>query len=95
MITRLWGKADKHELEFTQIFEDKWKADVPADFTDGCYVVELTAMNHRGYTTSWIGTLYMLQGTPCLHIKPPKYLIWLKPQRYEIVMKERCCYCGK
>ncbi len=95
IIIRVWGKADNFEIEFTNTGGTAWECTVPPDLEDGQYAVEINAMNEHGETAYWTGILFMLQGTPCLHIKPPKYLIWLKPQRYEIIMKERCCYCGE
>lgn len=67
MIERVYGKADKYEIEFA---EDGglWKAAVPADLTDGKYVVELWAIDSFGFTAYFTGILYMFDGQAVIEL---------------------------
>lgn len=67
MIKRVYGKADKYEIEFR---EDGgvWNAAVPADLTDGKYVVELWAIDDFGFTSYYTGILYMFDGQAVLKL---------------------------
>lgn len=98
-IVRLHGTADNFEIEFSKGTDGLWRCSVPADLEDGQYAVQLYAINEQGAWTYWTGLLYMLQGMPCIHMKPPKYLVWCKPhgieiealpQRVRVMVKERC-----
>lgn len=76
MITRVWGKADSFNLEFTQGSDGRWYAVVPTDYEDGQYAVEIHAINELGYTAYWTGTLFISDGRVCIHMQPPEFLIW-------------------
>ena len=97
-IIRLWGTADKFEIEFNKnTSTGRWDVTIPADLEDGHYVVELYAMNEYGETGYWTGVLFMLQGRPHIHITPPKYVIWCRQtwnisccQTWSITAIERC-----
>lgn len=100
-IIRLWGTADKFEIEFDKNdATGQWDVTIPADLEDGHYVVELFAMNEYGETGYWTGVLYMLQGRPHIHIQPPRYVIWcraessisLLPPAWNISAVKRCNY---
>lgn len=79
-IIRLWGTADKFEIEFDKNpSTGLWDVTIPADLEDGHYVVELFAMNEYNETGYWTGVLFMYQGRPHIHIKPPRFVIWSKP----------------
>ena len=80
-IVRLWGTADKFDIEFDKnTVTGLWETQIPADLEDGHYVVELYAMNEYGETGYWTGVLFMLQGRPYIDIKPPKYIIWCRTE---------------
>lgn len=89
-VIRLWGTADKFDIEFKKNSSTgRWDVTIPADLEDGHYVVELFAMNKYGETGYWTGVLFMLQGRPCIHITPPKYVIWnIPPCTCELVPSE-------
>lgn len=98
-IIRLWGTADKFEIEFDlNPSTGRWDVTIPADLEDGHYVVELFAMNEFGETGYWTGVLYMLQGRPHIHIQAPRYVIWcraessisLLPPAWSISTVKRC-----
>lgn len=100
-IIRLWGTADKFEIEFDKNdATGQWDVTIPADLEDGHYVVELFAMNEYGETGYWTGVLFMLQGRPHIHIQPPRYVIWcraessisLLPSAWSISAVKRCNY---
>lgn len=80
MITRVWGKADSFALEFTKDENGLWTAEVPTDYEDGQYAVEIHAVNQMGYSTYWTGLLFISDGKVCLHIKPPEYIIWVQTE---------------
>lgn len=80
-IIRLWGTADQFDIEFKKNnYTGRWDTTIPADLEDGHYVVELYAMNKFGEVGYWTGVLFMLQGRPHIHIQPPRYVIWSKPE---------------
>ena len=90
-IIRLWGTADKFEIEFTKnTSTGRWDVSIPADLEDGHYVVELYAMNEFSEVGYWTGVLFMVQGIPHIHIKPPKYIIWRCPAAWDISVVKRC-----
>ena len=67
MITRVYGRADSYEIEFTES-GGMWNAAVPADLTDGKYVVELWAEDERGVAVYYTGILYMFDGNAVLEL---------------------------
>lgn len=90
-IVRLWGTADKFDIEFDKNpSTGLWDVTIPADLEDGHYVVELYAMNEYGETGYWTGVLFMYQGRPHIHIKPPRFVIWSCPQAWKISVVKRC-----
>lgn len=68
MITRVWGKADRFEIEF--VYQDgRWDfRGLPPDLDDGQYAVELHAAKDSGSVGHWTGILYMMQGVASLCI---------------------------
>ena len=58
-IEAVWGTCDGHGIVFTQVSNDIWTCDVPADLSDGKYIVELYARNQSGMTIYTTAILYM------------------------------------
>lgn len=102
-ITRVWGKADTFDIEFTEKTDGKWCVNIPPDFTDGQYAVELYAQNSYGERVYWTGILYMHNGRACLHFNKKSCTLWLRPlqcslnliSRKTVLNLERVCSCGK
>lgn len=67
MITRVYGKADNFELEFTWD-GSVWNAAVPADLSDGKYVCEFYAVDNYGFTSYYTGILYMFDGKAVIEL---------------------------
>ena len=88
-ITRVWGKADSFDIEFTYIGGTRWKASVPPDKNDGVYAVGIWAMNEYGEVAYWAGELFMCGGVCCLNIHQSAYQIWFLPFNYRIEVSER------
>ena len=97
-IARVWGVAD----EFGLVFEKRdggWTAAVPPDLEDGQYATEIFAEDIYGARAIWSGILYMHNGKCCLHLKMPKYTMWLLPMMQlaptavnELRYEGACCY---
>jgi len=55
MIEAVWGTCDGYGIVFTQVSNDTWTCEVPADLSDGTYYVEIYARAKSGvviYTTA-------------------------------------------
>ncbi len=59
MITAMHGHCDGFEVTYTKVGEGFWQAEVPADLSDGKYVVDIYAVDTTGYIAYWTGILYM------------------------------------
>lgn len=78
MIIALVGRADNHELVFTRGDDGLWRVAVPADLSDGQYVVELTATTDAGKQGYWTGILYLNHAWEvCAHIIEDDLSVWL------------------
>lgn len=103
VITRVWGRADAFDIEFTKRSDGKWYVNIPPDLTDGQYAVELYAQNSYGERAYWTGILYMHNGRACLHFNKKSCTLWLRPlqcslkfvERKTELKLERVCVCGK
>lgn len=62
MIVAVYGTCDNFDVVFSHVGGDRWETDVPADYTDGRYVVELYAKDTAGFLIRWSGILYMYDG---------------------------------
>ncbi len=103
VITRVWGRADAFDIEFTKRSDGKWYVNIPPDLTDGQYAVELYAQNSYGERAYWTGILYMHNGRACLHFNKKSCTLWLRPLQCSLkfvgrkteLKLERVCLCGK
>lgn len=59
MIVEVYGKCDGVDIVFTPSTGNKWVCEVPADYSDGTYVVELWAVSDTGGIGYYTGILYM------------------------------------
>ena len=59
MIVRIYGTCDGKDVVFRKVTEEQWICTVPADLTDGTYIVEIWAESDNGYTTYTTAILYM------------------------------------
>ena len=83
-ITRVWGKADGFDIEFTHKEGAEWLCSVLPDTADGQYAVEIWALNSVGLTDFWSGFLYMCNGLCHLEIHASPYRIHIKPTEERI-----------
>ncbi|MBR3767514.1 MAG: Ig-like domain-containing protein [Clostridia bacterium] len=103
LITRVWGRADAFDIEFTQRLDGKWYVNIPPDLTDGQYAVEIYVQNIYGERAYWTGILYMHNGRACLHLSKTSCTLWLRPSMCSLnfihrkteLKLERVCACGK
>ena len=107
-ILRVWGQADGIELKFVKIKDGEWDSSptpIPIDYEDGQYVVTLYAEDSDKRVSTWNGILYITNGFSHLHIKEENFVFWLlpeknnytlqlKPQHFELILKEECDYHG-
>lgn len=78
MVTKVWGKADRFELVFSNLGNDNWAANVPADLEDGQYVVELHCEDEEGNRAYWTGILYMSNSeNASVRIVADKFKLWM------------------
>lgn len=89
-IVRVWGTADSIPIELHKL-NGRWVCDLPPDFVDGQYAVQLSAQKANGKIGVWTGILYVCDGIACLHLKPEKYTLWLCPERIQIHLIKECC----
>lgn len=87
-IIRVWGRADEFELEFVPSPEGNWRANIPADLSDGQYAVEIHAYNNFDESTYWTGILYMCRGISCMHLDISDITFWLKSTRLKCCLSE-------
>lgn len=59
MIVAMYGHCDSFDVTYTKIGENFWQAEVPADLSDGKYVVDIYGVDTTGYIVYWTGILYM------------------------------------
>lgn len=59
MVVKVYGKCDGVDIIFTPSTGNKWVCEVPADYSDGTYVVELWAVSDTGGIGYYTGILYM------------------------------------
>ena len=59
MIVEMYGHCDTFDVVYTCIEPGLWQATVPADLTDGKYVVDIYGVDSTGYIVYWTGILYM------------------------------------
>lgn len=59
MIIAMYGHCDSFDVTYTRIGEGLWQAEVPADLSDGKYVVDIYGVDTTGYIVYWAGILYM------------------------------------
>lgn len=59
MIIAMYGHCDSFDVTYTIIGEGLWQAEVPADLSDGKYVVDIYGVDTTGYIVYWTGILYM------------------------------------
>ena len=86
-IVKVWGRADSIALEYSQLVDWCWYAEVPADMEDGEYAAEVYAQNACGGTAYWTGILYMHSGRARLVLKPQPYVLWLQPPAVELIYR--------
>lgn len=58
-IQSVWGTCDGYGIIFTQVSDDTWSCDVPADLDDGTYIVEIYAKTYSGITIYTTAILHM------------------------------------
>ena len=62
MLVEMYGHCDDFDVVYTCIEPGLWQATVPADLTDGKYVVDIYGVDSTGYIVYWTGILYMYDG---------------------------------
>ncbi|MDP4152877.1 MAG: PF13754 domain-containing protein [Bacillota bacterium] len=62
MVTSITGRADSFDLVFKKNQLGQWDATVPADLSDGTYVVEIWARDECGNIAYYTALLYMYEG---------------------------------
>lgn len=55
----MYGHCDDFEVTYTNVGKGLWQAEVPADLSDGKYVVDIYGVDTSGYIVYWTGILYM------------------------------------
>lgn len=58
-IIAMYGHCDSFDVTYTKIGENLWETEVPADLSDGKYVVEIYGIDETGFIVYWTGILYM------------------------------------
>lgn len=58
-IVSVYGKCDGIFINFKLMNNGRWECIIPADFTDGTYVIELFAVDVAGNVGFYTGKLYM------------------------------------
>lgn len=78
MVIKVWGKADRFDIIFSNLGNDKWAATVPADLEDGQYIVELYCEDDSGSRAYWTGILYLSNGeNATVRIVADKFKLWM------------------
>ena len=67
-IEMVWGTCDGYGILFTQVSNDTWICDVPADLSDGMYIVEIYARTFGGVTIYTTAILHMFD-SKCVSFK--------------------------
>ena len=58
-IIAMYGHCDSFDVTYTKIGGNLWETEVPADLSDGKYVVEIYGIDETGFIVYWTGILYM------------------------------------
>lgn len=89
MVIRVWGKADRLELVFSNLGNDNWVASVPADLEDGQYVVELYCEDDGGNRAFWTGILYLSNSeNASIRIVADKFKVWMVNEKVPETQEE-------
>lgn len=59
MLTAMYGHCDSFDIVYEKVSEGLWQAEVPADLSDGKYVVDIFGIDDTGFIVYWSGILYM------------------------------------
>ena len=59
VVVSIHGTCDGKDILFSKITDEQWICTVPADLSDGTYVVDLWAESNNGFTTYATAILYM------------------------------------
>lgn len=59
MIVSMYGRCDNFDVVYTKVGDGLWRTKVPADLSDGKYVVDIYGIDSTGYIVYWTGILYM------------------------------------
>lgn len=59
MIVSVYGTCDGKEIVFHKVTGEQWQCVVPADLSDGTYVVEIWAVAYEGFVVYTTAILYM------------------------------------
>lgn len=93
MIETMWGTCDGVEIIFTQTSVDTWECDVPADFQDGTYIVEIWAKTNSDMLIYTTAVLYICDAKcVALDLMPDGYFVQIKTEDYRVKLLQDC-YC--
>lgn len=59
MIVSMYGHCDDFDVVYAKTDNNLWQTNIPADLSDGKYVVEIYGVDNTGYIAYWTGILYM------------------------------------
>ena len=103
MIVAMYGHCDSFEVTYTKVGEGLWQTEVPADLSDGKYIVDIYGVDSAGYIAYWTGILYMYDSRMVgLELLQDSHVIfWDSSDRIEIgtspvlnLEQGRCSPCG-
>lgn len=88
-LVSVWGTCDGVEILFDEISEDVWATNVPADLSDGQYIVEVWGCTHTGFLIYTTAVLYLCDSR-CVFLKfmPDDLFIKIKMNDYHVMAKE-------
>lgn len=100
----MYGHCDSFDIVYTQTSENLWQAEVPADLSDGKYVVDIYGVDDTGYIVYWTGILYMydsrvvklelLQDTHVIFYDTPDEIQILEPfEEVEVLLSPATILC--
>lgn len=58
-VVAMYGYCDNFYVTYKKVGENRWETEVPADLSDGKYVIEIYGEDETGGIVYWAGILYM------------------------------------
>lgn len=87
-LVSVWGTCDGVDILFKEIGGDEWEAIVPADLTDGQYIVEVWGATQSGFVIYTTAVLYLCDSR-CVSLKfiNDDVLVKIKMNTYQVIPK--------